>query len=286
MLRTMSWIYPPNRPKILISVLAVGNICGSTNRTIYFSLETVSNAQNFDAVAAFLSSLAKGTQIVYKRARRHWIMFCNGYNRQPWLNPGVAGWGEIPIKFIMREYGVLGLHPSSIRAKIAGIRLYHTMAGSIDFSVHGLRYKQLLKSSQKTKPAQRKLPISPEMLFWFYDRVSFDWCDRRFEIIWDALILGFTFLLRGSEIKNLRHRDLNLCVGNGNSFLTMCIRKVKLTRRAKVFSGAFSRMRVFFVLSRVGMFFVRNTSARTNCIRFCFSYDHIRRFEHNNKVGG
>ena len=64
-------------------------------------------------------------------------MFCKGSKKEPWLNPGVFGRGEILIKFITHEHNVLGLRPSSIRAKITGIRFFHIMAGSADFSAHG-----------------------------------------------------------------------------------------------------------------------------------------------------
>ena len=133
----------------------------------------------------------------------------------------------------MREHGVLGLHPSSIRSKIAGVRFYHIMAGSVDFSSHGLRHKQLLQALQKKRPVQRKLPVSPDMLAWFHQYMSFAWDDERFAMIWDALILGFTFLLRGSEIKNLRWRDVSFCEGDGQSYLAICIQKSKTDQEGK-----------------------------------------------------
>ena len=123
--------------------------------------------------------------------------------------------------------GVLGLHPSSIRAKIDGVRFYHIVAGSTDFPPHGLRYKQLLKALQKKRPAHRKLPVIPDILSWFYRRLNFARGDKRFAMIRAALILGFAFSLRGSEIKNSKWCDVNFCVGKGHSYLMICIRKSK-----------------------------------------------------------
>ena len=117
------------------------------------------------------------------------------------------------------------------------------MAGSVDFSASGLRYKQLLKAIQKKRPIARKLPLSPDMLTWFGERMRPSWCEGKFRMIWAALILGFAFLLRGSEIRNLKWCDINVCLeeGQGDSpYLMICIQKSKTDQEGRgVFRSLF-----------------------------------------------
>ena len=85
-------------------------------------VQIVENAQSVDTEAAFMSSLAAGTQRTYRLGWRHWRYFCYGYKKQPRSTPGRFGWDGLLIKFIMRERKVLGLHPTSIRCKLEAIR--------------------------------------------------------------------------------------------------------------------------------------------------------------------
>ena len=123
----------------------------------------------------------------------------------------------------MHEHVVLKLHPSSIRGKNSAIRFHHIMAGAVDFTMQGVRYKQLLKSLVKKSPVLRKLPLSPEMLLWFHQRLEASWLDRRFMAAWAALVLGFNFLLRGAEIKAIKWEDLKIYDPDKNPYLTLCI---------------------------------------------------------------
>lgn len=114
------------------------------------------------------------------------------------------------------------------------------MAGSVDFSTHGLVYKQLLKALQKKRPTQRKLPIIPDMLEWFFGHVKFAWGDHRFQMVWSALMLGFMFLLRGSEIRNLKWCDMSICEEQNTPYLMICIQKSKTDQEGKgVFRSLF-----------------------------------------------
>ena len=68
--------------------------------------------------------------------------------------------------------------------------------------------------------------MSTDMLRYIYD--SFAHVDGQ-QIAdlenWAAVTMGFFFLLRASEIRSMRHRDILLGVDNGRAFVTLFIRK-------------------------------------------------------------
>ena len=98
-------------------------------------VDAVGNAQWIDTVSVSLSSLAAGARQVYVRGWKHWVYFCKGYSKEPWIQPGHMGRGEMLIKFTTHEHVVLKLHPSSIRGEIAAIPFHQIMAGAVDFTI-------------------------------------------------------------------------------------------------------------------------------------------------------
>ena len=209
--------------------------CSSTNRDFRVGggkrykdtgvvLENVArDARGMAAINTFMKSVSSGTQRAYARGWKHWMRFCKGYGCEPWLTPGRVGRCELLVKFAMRENRVLKLHPSSISVKIAAIRFYHIMAGAQDFTVQGERYKHLLNALTKESPVSRNLPLSPDILAWFHQKFKSSWLERRFQTVWAALVMGFNFLLRGSEIINTKRDDVNLSEDDTLPYISLCI---------------------------------------------------------------
>ena len=161
-----------------------------------------------EKVNALMSSVDVSTRLGYERAWRHWLLFCRGRGTEPWIDTSKTEWGEVILDFIIREYSILKLLPPSIRSKLPDIRGMRVVSEKPDFSIRGMRYKQLFKALARRRPTQTKMPVSPEMLRWVHDTLRTD-TPILFEtwLTWLALLYGFLFLLRGSEIMTLRRND-------------------------------------------------------------------------------
>ena len=194
-----------------------------------------------EKIEALLGGLAQGTTTAYRRAWRHWILFCTGTGIDPWMDYTKRGWDEIMLDFIMHEHRVLGLQAKSIRSKISGIRYFHIMAGYGDFAPMGVRYKQLLSAISKDVPTARKFPFGPEMFMWLRNQVMHMHATSDIIEAWAALIIGFNFLLRGAEVMNLRWQDLSILRDDDDDYLLLCIRRSKTdTKGMGVFRSLFA----------------------------------------------
>ena len=188
------------------------------------------HVKGIEKIEALLCGLSDGTQTAYRRSWRHWILFCTGTGVEPWLDYTKRGWGEIALDFIMNENRVFGLQSKSIRSKISGIRYFHIMAGYGDFSPLGVRYKQLLNALNKGVAVARKFPFGPEMFIWLRGRMLHTNLTHDIIDVWTALVIGFNFLLRGSEVMNLRRQDFSIPREEDGDYLWICVRRSNTDR--------------------------------------------------------
>ena len=122
-----------------------------------------------------LLSFVAWMRALVKFTARGWgncVRFCRGNSMEPWHTPGRIGWGELMLKSITHVHSVIKLHPSSITGEVAAIRVHRIVAGASDFTTHGVRRKQLLKSFRRKSPASRKPPIGSGMLLRFCQRLK------------------------------------------------------------------------------------------------------------------
>ena len=177
---------------------------------------------------ALLSGMPNGTCQSYLRGWKHWAQYCSLRGYEPWVEVGGPGWGEMLLDFIMFENSVLCLKPSTTAGKICAIRYFHIIHGRQDFTTAGVRYKMLLKSLTKKQPSVQKLPFNVDLVQWLWGKIHTlgQWTTKVQEM-WAGLNLGFFFLLRASEIKQVRQKDIEISVENGQRKLTLFIYKSK-----------------------------------------------------------
>ena len=197
--------------------------------------------QGIEKIEALLRGLSDGAKIAYRRSWRHWVLFCTGTGVEPWIDFSKRGWGEIMLDFITHEHLVLGLQAKSTRSEISGIRYFHIMAGYGDFLPLGVRYKQLLNALSKGVVASRKFPFGPEMFMCLRNCVLQTNVTSEVIEVWAALVVGFNFLLRGSEVMNLRWRDFSALREDDGDYLFLRIRRSKTdTKGFGVFRSLFA----------------------------------------------
>ena len=188
----------------------------------------VDSSTGYKKLNALMSGMSIGTCKSYMRGWKHWVQYCALRGLEPWVNVEGIGWGETILDFIMFENAVLGLKPSTTAGKICAVRYFHVIHGRSDFTTAGVRYKLLLKSLSKKMPGVQKLPYNMDLLDWVYQNlVRKSPLTPRIKETWAGLTLGFFFLLRASEIRQLRQKDIEVGLENGRRKLTIFIYQSK-----------------------------------------------------------
>ena len=98
---------------------------------------------------------------------------------------------------------MMGNTAPTITSKISAIRYWHVISGYPDFSVGGGRFRHVLKGLRREHKVKRKLPVTFEILDWIYHEYwQGDASTLRTEVM-AAILIGFFFLLRISEVEQL-----------------------------------------------------------------------------------
>ena len=104
-----------------------------------------------------------------------------------------------------------------MRTKISAVRYWHLLAGFPDFSKRSDRYKQVLKSVGKGDVTIRNYPFNLELPQWVKNEVvnredpnSPETKKNHGVKLFAILTAGFFYLLRVSEIENIRTQILEL----------------------------------------------------------------------------
>ena len=160
-----------------------------------------------------LSGMPDGTYQAYFRGWRHWVQYCTLRCLEPWVTVGWPGWGEAILDFIMFEHAVLGLKPSTTTGQICAIRYFHVIRGRADFSAPGVRYKPPRKSLTKRLPISQKLPYNVDLMTWEHGNFFLKGRNpRKIKEIWAGFDLGVFYLLRASEITQMRQKEVEIGV--------------------------------------------------------------------------
>ena len=119
-------------------------------------------------------------------------------------------WVVVVTNCIVCEYDFLCPNASTIRTKVTGCRFFHIVSGSA-FAKVGSRWRILIMgASLKNKSPNRRLPFNAELLDYGREKLRIDtsrgYLD--FNRAWAAMLIGFMFLLRASELGALEFRDV------------------------------------------------------------------------------
>ena len=168
-----------------------------------------------------MSGLSEATQKTYFRFWVRWMTFQHWRNKEPWLNPEREGWGEDLLDWILYEHKVVGISASTIEGSISALRNMHLISGKADFTKSGSRYKRLLRAIRSKTAPKTKTPFPFELVEEAAGWLNSPMCSHTLKESVVALFLSSTFLLRGSEMANLKWKDIRFGRDKGSRFLTI-----------------------------------------------------------------
>ena len=179
----------------------------------------------------FLETLAPGAKTGYWCAWNQWIDFASERGHSCWLNPDSGeDWDSNLIEFLLFHQHVMQRKAGTLRTKVAAARYFHLIRGKSDFTACGTRVKTLLRGIDKREAPNAKRPFNLELLEWMMrdarESLAGPGTDEK-ETIFAAAVLGFYFLLRVSEIAQVRRSDITVeSTGKGRRII-LVIRRSK-----------------------------------------------------------
>ena len=94
---------------------------------------------------------------------------------------------------------------------MAAVRYFHLAHGKCDFTLCEARVKTLLKGAGKRESPNAKRPFNVELLTWMQKRVKDDPnASVERNTLLTSAVLGFFYLLRVSEIAQVRRSDITI----------------------------------------------------------------------------
>ena len=194
-------------------------------------VRTALEARKYDAL---MSGIAPSTRKGYLRLWYDWVRFCALRLLPPWLTTEITEWGEKLIDFLMWLKEMVRIGAATCAKYVSAIRFFHIVSGYQDFTKVGQRYQIILKSFRRNRPSEKKYPASTDLLKYIYEcHVNVDQ-QRVIDLeLWSSLTLGFFFLLRSSEIRNIRHMDVMLGLDNNRPFITLFIQQSKTDQQRR-----------------------------------------------------
>ena len=189
--------------------------------------------RNLRQVGFLTGRLAGSTEKQYWRSWKNWQFFCDSRDISHWRNTKGESWDETIIDFILHELGGNNMKPSSIRTKLAGVRLFHVDGWKSDFSVGASRYKLVLKKLARRVKISRTYPLTVEMLHFARENLNGRKGNTTHWVIWRAVLLGFPFLLRGSELADVRPNDARPNSDANGVYMTLFVKGSKADVKAQ-----------------------------------------------------
>ena len=96
-------------------------------------------------LVALLSGLDDIARSPYKTSGLGWGRICFVRGISVWLVPGMPGWGEPLLDFLICTSKALGVKSSTLEIRFAALRFTHLVNGNVDFSTQAHRSKALIK---------------------------------------------------------------------------------------------------------------------------------------------
>ena len=126
---------------------------------------------------------------------------------------------------------------SGLLTRYPAVRFPHLVEG-FDLSKDSLMVRSIFKATKRLCPVAKKMPSTVELVEWI--RINFiDASSVGGNQLWAALMAGFFFCLRMSEIENLRENDVVAQSVDGEVSLSIRIRKSKNAQDARGALGRF-----------------------------------------------
>ena len=123
---------------------------------------------------------------------------------------------------------------SALSSRFSAIKFLHLVEGRGDFEGKTYRIHALI-NAVKRKNETKQQPVNPEMLRWGKARMSsLEGAKWKAVELWSAILMGFHFALRISEIEALEDRDVSFQEDKGVRFVTIMIRGSKTDQQLTV----------------------------------------------------
>ena len=180
---------------------------------------------SIDKIDILMSTVAESTRSKYKGGWAAWREFCEGLEVSPKLDPTVPDWGSRLLDCFAWEHKIMGVGYSGLVTRYAAIRFVHLVEGC-DFGKAAFRVKSFLKAIKRMNPVTKKAPVTVELLLRIHANFIDSNCVSDLQL-WAALMIGFFFCLRISEIQDLGENDLVFQSNPEGNALTIRIRKSK-----------------------------------------------------------
>ena len=84
----------------------------------------------------------------------------------------------------------------------------HLISGYGDLTKAGGRAGLMLTAIERKEHSKSKFPLPTEVIEWIYDHMGVGSSTSAVQKVWNGPIAGFCFLLRGSELVRIRHKDI------------------------------------------------------------------------------
>ena len=178
-------------------------------------------------VDLLMGKLSTGARKSYNSAWKHWCLFRRIQGKDCWLDLTAKQWDEDLLDWIIHEWHIMHLPAGSIRSKLSGIRYMHMISGYGDLSKAGGRAGLMLSAIGQREHSKSKLPLPSEVLQWIYENLGVAQSTPTVKKVWNALIVGFCFLMRGSEVANLRQKDVSFGQDGHGRYVTVFIASSK-----------------------------------------------------------
>ena len=183
-----------------------------------------------ETIKLLLSSLAPATQTSYLRGWKFRTEFCETRGRSPWIDMTIPDWDHELLVFLTWEHIVMKIGSSALTTRFCALKFVHLVEGRGDFENKDHRVKALIESVKRKGSVNQKSPVNPELLRWGEKNISWTSGDQKqvdTPEVWTAIITGFHFALRISEIDSLIDNDISFENIDGVSCVTVVIRGSK-----------------------------------------------------------
>lgn len=183
-----------------------------------------------DKTKFFLDTLAPGGETGYSRAWNQWRDFPEQRGRTHWITPDIGGrCGANFLEFLLFHQHVMARKAVSVRAKVASVRYFHLVRGAEDFALYATRAQTLPEGLEKRGLPYAKRQFDADLIAWMAEHMEADDQGNHNErgAIFESAILWFFFLLRISEISQIRKSDIKIETANVGDRILLAVRMSK-----------------------------------------------------------
>ena len=105
------------------------------------------------------------------------------------------------------------------------------VSGYGDLIKAGGRAGLMLTAIERKQHSESKLPLPSVIIEWIYENVGVGSSTATVQKVWNGLVVGFCFLLRGSEMARIRRNDVKLGKDKKVEYLAIFIASSKTDQR-------------------------------------------------------